>query len=247
MIKIVLQSLTTMVTHLIWVSLILVLISCSSDSKIVLTGNDLTTWQDDSGEWYVNGSAFMDPDNEKRIKTTPGSSIIVNGKEGRTNNILSREEFGDVTAHIEFMVPKGSNSGVYFMGRYEVQVLDSWGVESPKYSDCGGIYQRWDPSREPPGYEGHPPRMNASRPPGQWQSYDVVFKAPRFDQDGNKIENARFVKIIHNDVIIHENVELTGPTRAATYEYEAEKPNGPLMLQGDHGPVAYRNIWIIRE
>jgi hypothetical protein len=142
------------------------------------------------------------------------------------------------------MVPKGSNSGVYFMGRYEIQILDSWGRESPRSGDCGGIYERWDTLRTSPGYEGHPPSVNASKPAGQWQSFDVVFKAPRFDADGNKIENAHFVKVVHNDITVHENVEVTGPTRASAFE--DEKPLGPLMLQGDHGAVAYRNIWITR-
>ncbi|MCP4644131.1 MAG: DUF1080 domain-containing protein, partial [bacterium] len=161
---------------------------------------------------------------------------------GRTKHLFSKAEFGDCRAHIEFMVPKGSNSGVYFQGRYEVQVLDSWGVETPGHGDCGGIYQRWDDKREPKGYEGHPPRVNAARAPGEWQSFDVVFRAPRFDSDGNKIENARFVEVVHNGVLVHENVSLNGPTRSS--RYNDEKPMGLLMFQGDHGPVAYRNIWV---
>jgi hypothetical protein len=153
-------------------------------------------------------------------------------------------EHGDVLAHIEFMVPKGSNSGVYFMGRYEIQVLDSFGVEQPQHSDCGGIYQRWDDNRDPKGYEGRPPRVNAARAPGEWQVFDVVFRAPRFDANGKKTANAMFVRVVHNGVVVHENEEVTGPTRAALFN--DEKPKGPLMLQGDHGPVAYRNIWITR-
>ncbi len=133
--------------------------------------------------------------------------------------------------------PKGSNSGVYFQARYEIQILDSWGVEHPKYGDCGGIYERWKDNQ---GFEGRPPRVNASREPGEWQSFDVIFRAPRFDAAGGKIANARFVKVIHNGTVVHENVEVTGPTRASTFE--DEKPLGPLMLQGDHGPVAYRNL-----
>ena len=84
--------------------------------------------------------------------------------------------------------------------------------------------------------------FNASKAPGQWQAFDVVFRAPRFDSKGNKIENAKFVKVVHNGKVVHENLEVTGPTRAATYENVPEKPRGPLMLQGDHGPVVYRNI-----
>jgi hypothetical protein len=131
---------------------------------------------------------------------------------------------------------------VYFQGRYEVQVFDSWGVEKPKHSDCGGIYERW---RDDRGFEGRPPKVNASRPPGEWQSFDVVFRAPRFDEFGNKTEDARFVSVKHNGVLIHENVPLSGPTRAALHETN-EAAYGPLMLQGDHGPVAYRNL-IVRH
>jgi hypothetical protein len=128
---------------------------------------------------------------------------------------------------------------VYFQSRYEVQILDSWGVEKPKHGDCGGIYQRWKDGK---GFDGHPPRVNASRPPGQWQTFDVIFRAPRFDAAGRKVENARFIAVKHNGIVVHENVEVSGPTRASTFG--DEKPTGPLMLQGDHGPVAYRNLWI---
>jgi len=137
------------------------------------------------------------------------------------------------------MVPKGSNSGVYFMGRYEIQVFDSFGVAKPEHSDCGGIYQRWK-EKDGVGYEGRPPKVNVSKKPGEWQSFDVTFKAPRFDADGKKIENAKFVKVVHNGKVVHENESLSGPTRAATFD--DEKALGPLMLQGDHGPVAYRNL-----
>jgi sugar phosphate isomerase/epimerase len=167
---------------------------------------------------------------------------MINGIKGTTTDILSKQELGDVRAHVEFMVPKGSNSGVYFMGMYEIQVFDSWGVKEPTYSDCGGIYERWNDNRTPQGYEGHAPRVNASRPPGQWQTYDVIFRAPRFNSKGQKISNARFEKVIHNGIVVHEDIEISGPTRASTYS--DERPSGPLMLQGDHGPVAYRNIWI---
>jgi sugar phosphate isomerase/epimerase len=129
------------------------------------------------------------------------------------------------------------------MGRYEVQVFDSWQKQSPYPGiECGGIYQRWDDGRTQKGFEGHSPRVNVSRPPGQWQTFDVVFRAPRFDEAGRKIANARFQTVVHNGVVVHADLEVTGPTRAAAYA--DERPLGPLMLQGDHGPVAYRNIWV---
>ncbi|MCH8118574.1 MAG: DUF1080 domain-containing protein [Planctomycetes bacterium] len=207
-------------------------------NRVSLTGEDFSEWRGNTGQWEIVGDTFTKPDNEKLLSSKPGTGVIVNGPTGRTRNLLSKTEFGDVRAHIEFMVPKGSNSGVYFNGRYEIQVFDSWGVKKPKHSDCGGIYQRWDTR----GYEGRPPRVNASRPPGQWQTFDVIFRSPRFDRNGQKISNARFEKIVHNGTVVHADVELSGPTRASAYN--DEKPTGPLMLQGDHGPVAYRNIRI---
>jgi len=213
-----------------------------ADVRIQLIGDDFSTWRK-HGDWQIVGQAIMNPENEKRIATEPGIGVIVNGPKGRTVDLLSLAEFADFRAHIEFMVSRGSNSGVYFMGRYEIQILDSWAVEQPTFSDCGGIYQRWDDKRTPKGYEGRPPRVNASLPPGQWQTFDVIFRAPRFDSSGSKIANARFEKVIHNGILVHQNVQVTGPTRANTYK--DEKPKGPLMLQGDHGPVAYRNIWIV--
>ena len=172
---------------------------------------------------------------------SPG--VLVNHGEGHRGDLVSELEFGDVEVHVEFMVPEGSNSGVYLQGRYEIQILDSHGKESPQHDDCGGIYQRWDDNRDPRGYEGHPPRENAARPPFQWQSYDIVFRGPRFDADGNKVANARFVKVMHNGVVVHEDVELTGPTRGG---FTGEAAEGPLRLQGDHGPVAYRNVRVRR-
>jgi hypothetical protein len=204
-----------------------------------LVGKNLDDWREPHGDWQIVGKVRAGGEGDRLLVSTPGEGVMLNGTKGRTSNALSKLEYADVEAHIEFMVSKGSNSGVYFQARYEVQILDSWGVKKPKYGDCGGIYQRWEGGK---GFDGHPPRVNASRPPGQWQTFDVIFRAPRFDQNGKKTENARFVKVVHNGVVVHENVELTGPTRASTYN--DEKPTGPLMLQGDHGPVAYRNISI---
>ncbi len=211
--------------------------------RIYLVGDNLSAWRGNTGQWQIVGDVFMNPQNENLLSSKPGTGVLLNGPTGRTVNLLTKKEFGDVKAHIEFIIPKGSNSGVYFMGRYEIQVFDSWRKASEYPGiECGGIYERWDESRDPKGFEGHSPRVNASRPPGQWQSFDVIFRAPRFDENGKKVSNARFEKIVHNGVVVHEDVELTGPTRAGTYE--DEKPVGPLMLQGDHGPVAYRNIWM---
>ena len=232
----------------IWVILFFSGICCLlsagiAGARISLVGDDFSAWRGNTGQWEIVGDTFTNPKNVKSLSSKPGTGVILNGPTGRTNNIISKAEFGDVKAHIEFMVPKGSNSGVYFMGRYEIQVYDSYGVAKGQYPgiECGGIYERWDNSNNK-GFEGRSPRVNASRAPGQWQTFDVIFRAPRFDKSGQKIFNARFEKIVHNGIVVHEDVELTGPTRASTYN--DEKPTGPLMLQGDHGPVAYRNIWL---
>ena len=204
-----------------------------------LKTKDLQAFRDPLGEWQVVGDTLKDAADEKLLATKPGEGVAINGAKGRTSHLVTKEEFGDVEAHIEFMVPKGSNSGVYFAGRYEIQVLDSWGVEKPTSSECGGIYQRWGAQG---GFEGRPPTVNAAKEPGQWQTFDVVFRAPRFDDAGNKVRNAMFLKVNHNGQVVHEKQEVTGPTRAAMFN--DEKPSGPIMFQGDHGPVAYRNIQI---
>jgi hypothetical protein len=211
----------------------------------LFNGKDLSGWRQPVGEWQAASAVAPATAEPKKFSITPGAGVLVNGLKGRTVNLLTEMEHADVETHVEFCVPKGSNSGVYFMARYEIQVFDSWGAEHPKYSDCGGIYQRWNDAEPDPkkrGYEGHAPRVNASKAPGEWQSFDVVFRAPRFDASGKKIKNACFVKVVHNGKVIHENVEVTGTTRASTFN--DEKPSGPLMLQGDHGPVAYRNLRI---
>ncbi len=231
----------------VWVILFLAGLLCSflsadtgaKETSVILTGGDFLQWRGNTGQWEIVGDTFTKPDNEKLLGSKPGTGVIVNGPKGRTRNLLSKTEFGDVKAHIEFMVSKDSNSGIYFMGRYEIQVFDSWQKKSQYPGiECGGIYERWDNK----GFEGHSPRVNASRAPGQWQTFDVIFRAPRFDKRGQKVANARFEKVVHNGIVIHADVDLSGPTRASAYN--DEKPTGPLMLQGDHGPVAYRNIRI---
>ncbi|MBN1803819.1 MAG: DUF1080 domain-containing protein [Sedimentisphaerales bacterium] len=230
-----------------FIILILLLIAgvvANGDEKsVTLTGDDFSQWRYNTGQWQIVGDVFLRADNNKLLGSKPGTGVIVNGPTGKTSHLLSKTQFGDVRAHIEFMVSKDSNSGIYFMGRYEIQVFDSR-QKKPLYPgiECGGIYERWDENRKPKGYEGHSPRVNVSREPGQWQSFDIIFRAPRFNNRGQKIANARFEKVVHNGIIVHTDVELTGPTRASAFN--DEKPIGLLMLQGDHGPVAYRNIRI---
>jgi hypothetical protein len=207
--------------------------------KALIIGEDLTGWKKPAGDWLAAKAVSLDAKDKTKFTLQP---VLVNGATGRTVNLFTEAEFGDMEAHIEFCIPSKSNSGIYFLGRYEVQVYDSFGVAKDKYPgiECGGIYPRWTEARGE--FEGHSPRVNASKPPGEWQTFDVTFRAPRFDASGKKVANARFVKVVHNGQVIHENVDVTGPTRAA--QFEDEKATGPLMFQGDHGQVAYRNLWI---
>lgn len=228
-------------------SLILIPVICgtaASTQDAVILADDLSAWRSPTGEWQVIQGVELHPTNDARFALLPGKGVLVNGAHGRTVDLLSKEEFGDVEVQIEFCITRHSNSGVYLMGRYEVQIYDSHGVTKDKYPgiECGGIYPRWTAQRGE--YEGHSPRVNASKPAGEWQSFDIVFRAPRFDAIGRKISNARFVKVVHNGQLVHENVELTGPTRAARQETETSL--GPLLLQGDHGPVAFRHVKIRR-
>lgn len=211
----------------------------AGEPVVLFNGEDLSVWnaQWEPNHWFTAAHVGLGLVDKNRFSIEGGKGILVNGMDGRTCNLYSEYQHGDCHLSIEFMVPHNSNSGVYFQGLYEVQVLDSWGKRDVAFSDCGGIYARFQDGRT---YEGHPPRVNASNPPGEWQRFEVTFRAPRFNEDGDKIENARFIKVVHNGVVVHENVELTGNTRASMNRDES--PKGPLMLQGDHGPVAYRNI-----
>lgn len=220
------------------------------DWRELTTNGGLNNWKladpkaEGTADWTACCAVELDPENARLLRTYKGEgdTIIVNGPTGKTKNLASKAEHGDIEAHIEFLVAERSNSGIYFMGRYEIQVLDSFGKETIAEHDCGAIYQRWDPARGKgkEGYEGHTPRVNASKKAGEWQSFDIIFRAPRFDKDGRKTRSAEFVKVVHNGTVIHENVKMSGPTRGPAFE--DEQPTGPLMLQGDHGPVAYRNI-----
>ncbi|HLO99452.1 MAG TPA: ThuA domain-containing protein [Fimbriimonas sp.] len=156
-------------------------------------------------------------------------------------NLVSTQKFGDCHLHAEFKIPKGSNSGIYLQGRYEIQIFDSSGTANAKlqHSDCGGIYQRWTDGTNT-GFEGKAPLVNAFSGADNWNTLDLVFRAPRF-ANGKK-ENAKFVEVRLNGILIHQNQEVSGPTRAAMFANEAA--TGPVMLQGDHGPIDVKNVWV---
>jgi hypothetical protein len=197
-----------------------------ADAIVLFDGKDLSKWMmardSSAAKWKIVGDAFE----------------VVAG----TGTLMTRETFGDVQMHIEWMAPspaKGTsqdrgNSGIHFMGRYEVQVLDSY--ESRTYADgqAGALYGQY------------PPMVNASRPPGEWQSYDIIFHRPHFDAAGKVTRPARFT-VLHNNILIHDNAVLVGPTaNQSRPPYEAHPDKLPISLQ-DHGhPVRFRNIWVRR-
>jgi hypothetical protein len=214
-----------------------------SDWKPLLNGRDLSGWHGltgQSNEWFTTTEVRWGLANPEKLVAQPvPGAIIVNGASGRTTNLVTGSKFGDVELYLEFLISKGSNSGVYLHGLYEVQILDSYGVASPGVHDCGAIYERWINNK---GVGGSPPSKNVSLPPGKWQSFHIWFRAPRFRADGTKSADARFLTVTHNGVVVQKNVSSEGPTRAGMDIPEAGE--NPLMLQGDHGPVAFRNIYI---
>jgi hypothetical protein len=221
--------------------LTLSLSTAHSEEKKWVDLTNLDAWRKPDKVWMLGDDVGVNPDNPRRLTAQSGKAILVNGRNGQARDLLSKDAFGDLEVHVEFLIPKDSNSGVKLQGLYEIQICDSWGIKEPKGSDCGGIYPRADLK---PTYhyldKGVPPRRNACKKPGEWQTLDIVFQAPRFDAEGKKTANARFVKVTFNGQVIHDNVEV--PTPSGHAWTQKESATGPLLLQGDHGPVAFRNV-----
>src|SRR5687768_14296804 len=206
--------------------------------------NDLSAFKNPGRTWAIGADAMADISKQNTLTLTPGTGVLANLPGSGGVDLYTTAEFGDIDLELEYMMAKGSNSGIYLQGMYELQLLDSWGTRNPTAGDNGGIYQRWDEAKPEgqKGYEGYAPRQNASKAPGLWQKLRISFQAPRFDATGKKIENAKFLRVELNGVTIHEDVELSGPTRGAMAPQE--RATGPIRIQGDHGPVAFRNIKI---
>lgn len=208
-----------------------------------LLADPMATFKQPIGDWNFGGDAKTDPANPRLLVRTEGKGVFVNGKKGRERDLYTKEVFGDIEVELEFLLAKGSNSGLKFQGVYEIQLCDSLGKKDDKLtgSDSGGVYPRADLK---PVYKaidkGIAPKTNACLGPNKWQKLTAIFVAPRFDAEGKKIANARLVKVTLNDKVIHENLELTSPT--GHNWTKKETATGPLMLQGDHGPVAFRNV-----
>ena len=195
-----------------------------ADAIVLFDGKDLSAWRSSK-----DGSAAP-------WKVENGYFEVVK----RSGGIETRQAFGDIQLHIEWAAPDPAadqdqdrgNSGVFLMGRYEIQVLDAF--ENVTYADGhpGALYGQY------------PPLVNACRRPGEWQAYDIVFEAPRFDANGNLTKRAR-TTVVHNGVVVQHATEFTGPTAwKARPPYQAHADRLPLGLQDHDHPVRFRNVWL---
>lgn len=194
-----------------------------ADAVVLFDGKDLSRWRASDGgpaKWKIEDGYF---------------EVL-----SKTGDISTKQAFGDCQLHVEWASPNPprgedqdrGNSGVYLMGLYEVQVLDSYNNTTYADGQAAAMYGQY------------PPLVNASRSPGQWQTYDIIFHGPRFDQDGKLLRPAH-VTVLHNGVLVQDNVELTGPTaHKQRPPYRAHPEKLPLALQDHSHPVRYRNIWI---
>ena len=192
-----------------------------SDATVLFDGKDLSQWTQKDGspaKWKVADGYF---------EVVP-----------KTKDIITKQPFGDMQLHVEFREPAPpvgedqdrGNSGVIIMGLYEIQVLDSYQSKTYPDGQGGAVYGQY------------PPLVNVSRPPGQWQTYDIIFHAPRFDDSGKLLRPAH-VTVLQNGVLVQDNVEIHGPT-ATGEPYKAHAAKLPLDLQDHNHPVRYRNIWV---
>ncbi|MGC8638689.1 MAG: 3-keto-disaccharide hydrolase [Isosphaeraceae bacterium] len=210
--------------------------------------------------WVVCDQVRLDPANPARLLPvgsggTP-SAVLLCGDDGRGSDILTTENFGDYQLHLEFTVPKGSNSGVYNRGLFEIQVFDSFGVPQLACHDCGALYERAVPA------------VNLSRPPGEWQSYDITMKGKKIsllwngksvyrdmDVRYGETDQAAFERLNQENAgkpealrvkLRHENGKYVGYFGEGGTRSSLDGPDrpGPILLQGDHGPVAYRELYI---
>ncbi len=225
---------------------LLLLMPCVSWAQQEIPLNDLRAFDQPSSNWTIE-QAVKANFTDTSFQVSAGKGILVNtlrnGKYKRSDDLKFKLNHGDIRLMLDFMLPKGANSGIYLQGRYEVQLFDSFAKKQRmKFGDCGGIYERWDDARGKgnEGYEGYAPRQNACKAPGLWQSIEIDFQAPRFDAAGKKIKNAVIKKVILNGILVQENIEVSGMTRGALFEKEAAM--GPIIIQGDHGPIAFKNL-----
>ncbi len=197
-----------------------------------------------SSNWKLAADVFFNLNKANNSTTKSGTGIVVHRLTAPevTDHLFTKMEHGDIALDLEFMLDKGVAAGIALQGRYTILLTDSWGCSAPSPANCGAIAGRWDESR-PTGrklFESHSPTQNVTKAPGLWQQLSVVFRAPRFNQSGQKIANARLVRVVLNGVTVQTNVELTGPTQRAAFA--DEKPTGPLVILGDGNGAALRNV-----
>jgi hypothetical protein len=193
-----------------------------SDAIVLFDGKDLSEWLGDKNHvanWIVTNGV-----------------MIVRPKSGYLH---TKRAFGDCQLHVEWATPEvvvgdsqgRGNSGIFLQGRYEIQVLDSFHNKTYYDGQAGSVYRQY------------PPLVNASRGPGQWQTYDIIYHAPRFDADG-KLTQPGTVTVLQNGVLVQDHVTIKGGTMSDHPTYTAHRAKEPLELQDHHNPVMYRNIWI---
>ena len=193
-----------------------------SDAIVLFDGSDASAWQHFNGSdinWVVDDGAMT-------VKKGSGP-------------IFTKEDFGDVQLHVEWRTPTEivgegqgrGNSGVFLQNKYEVQVLDSYQNRTYSNGQAASVYKQYIPL------------VNATKAPGKWQTYDIIFKAPKFNEDGIKVSSG-FLTVLHNGVLVQNHIELKGTTEYIGYPKNPAHGDGPIQLQ-DHGnPVSYRNIWV---
>ncbi|MFZ9792577.1 MAG: 3-keto-disaccharide hydrolase [Gemmataceae bacterium] len=184
----------------------------------------------------------LDAKNPKKLTSSSEKGIILFNNNDRIPDLITKQSFGDHEIHMEFMVAKGSNSGIKMHRLYEIQIHDSHGKTELTGEHCGGVYPRWDIKEKKLAYidKGVPPSKNVCKPAGEWQTLDITFIAAKFDESGNKIKNAHLPKVLLNGELIHDQVELKHGT-GNNYKLK-EHSKAPILIQVDHGPVAFRNI-----
>src|SRR5262245_3554043 len=194
-----------------------------------------------SHTWVGAAEVELDPSDDRSLWAKRGSGNLASAGDGKTADLFSRADLGSCELYLEFLIPAESRSGVYLLGQYEIELADTHGVPDDELDDevCGAISARRSPATKE-RFAGRPPLTNAALQASEWQVLELTFRAPRFDGEGRKVANARFDRVVLNDTLIHENVELSGPTRGALSEVEGAR--GPLRLQGSAGPVAFRDV-----
>ncbi len=211
----------------------------------LLVAGKSSPWKKVDANWIMAADAKLESKVGKLLQPVDAGkgNVWLNGAKGRLPNLVTKKAYGDCEVHVEFMLGKGSNAGIKFHEVYEIQLIDKPKGAKLTGDSMGGIYPR---AEYKPKYhhidEGIAPKVDAAKPAGEWQTLDVVWRSPRVNDKGEKIENAKVVKATLNGQIIHENLELQHPTGNNHNRKEVAK--GSFMLQADHGPTAFRNVKI---